>query len=225
MKLRTIAAAIVALSAVALAKAQTNIIDVDLNRIEVDMTINPSEYRELLNRFIESDSTLTIEDVARLYYGQGFTFEYDPDQTFPLITDAYDRGDFTTAASLADAVLNENPLSLRLLVTGFIAAVKDNSPESIEMGYRMRWRLDRLVDTIIASGNGVSAATPFYVASTEDLRCFLRYILEVDNVLDTSLVGNGDVEAFKVRMPGSDRDHLLYFNNALQHRFDAQHKK
>ncbi len=60
-------------------------INVDLNAIEVDMTMNPSRYRDLQQRFIQADTTLTADEIATVYYGQGFTFEYDPDVKFPLI--------------------------------------------------------------------------------------------------------------------------------------------
>lgn len=198
---------------------------VDLNRIEVEMTMNPSEYRQLFDRFVAADTTLTTDEIAKIYYGQGFTVDYDPNATFPLITEAYKRQDYSTVASLADAILDENPLSLDLLVMGLVAATREARPQDHKVALKLQRRLDMLINTIIATGTGTSSQSPFYIASTEDLRQFLKNVLGVSEIIDVSKVGTGDVEAYKVRLPGSDREHILYFNNALQHRYDNSHKR
>lgn len=219
--IKTMVALLAAVISLTAARGADDRINVDLNKIEVEMMINPSEYRELLNRFVEGDTTMTNADMAKVYYGQGFTVNYDPNQTFPMISEAYRQGDYATVASLCEGAVDESPLSLDLIVMGIVSATRDTGNDNRALAAGLQRRLDMIVDTIIASGNGMSAAAPFYVASTEDLRQFLRNILGVSDIIDTSTVGNGDVEAYKILLPGSEREHILYFNNALQHRFDA----
>lgn len=201
-----------------------NLINVDLNKIEVDMMMNPAEYGTLFDRFVKCDTTLTDDQVATVYFGQAFSYNYDPGATFPVIIDAYERGDFATVASLVDAVVDQQPLSLDLIVMGIIGATRLEGDNYSELLEKLQTRLDMIAGVIINSGSGTSSDSPFYVASSEDLKQFMVNILGVSEVVDTSLVGDGDIEAFIVRFPGSEREHILYFNNSLQHRYDAAHQ-
>lgn len=200
-------------------------VNVDLNRIEVEMTMNPSHYRQLLDRFVKADTTLTADELATVYYGQGFTIDYDPDITFPLVAEAYDRKDYATVTELSEALLDQYPLSLDLLVMGLVSATRDSSPRHHDLAVKLQRRLDMIINTIMASGTGISSASPFVIASDSDIDHLLRDILAVNEVLGTSRVGTGDVVAYKVTLPGSDREHILYFNSALQHRYDNSHNK
>lgn len=204
------------------AKAEGEIVNVDLNQIEVDMAMNPAKYNQLLDRFVKADTTLTHAEVAYLYLGQGFSPQYDPYQAYPMLMNAYDSQDYATAASLAEAVVDESPMSLDLLITALVAATRSGN---VDMALQLQPRLNLLVDCIVETGKGTNAAEPFYVASTADLRQFLRNILGINDVVETTTVGNGDVEAWKVRLPDSEREHILYFNNSLEHRFDATRRK
>lgn len=224
MKIRLFLAAVAA-AFISVSAGARDRINVDLNRIEVEMTMNPSLYRGLLDRFVKADTTLTTEEMATVYYGQGFTFDYDPDVTFPLISEAYDRKDYATVTELADAVLDEYPLSLDLLVMGLVSATRDQTPGHADVAPKLQQRFDMIVDVIMSSGNGISASSPFYIASDSDIDHLLRDVFAVSAVVGSSRVGTGDVVAYKVTFPGSDREHILYFNSALQHRYDNAHKK
>ncbi len=126
---------------------------------------------------------------------------------------------------LADAVLDQYPLSLDLLVMGLVAATRDMSTNSVKVAPKLQTRLDMIINTIISSGSGTSASSPFYVASDADTQVFMKEIIGVTRVVDSSKVGTGDVVAYMVTIPGSDREHILYFNQALQNRYNATNKK
>ena len=53
---------------------------VDLTALEVDVKLHPGEYRSLLDRFLSADTTLTDEEVRKVYYGYSCMVDYDPSQ-------------------------------------------------------------------------------------------------------------------------------------------------
>ena len=57
--------ALLTLFAFTSARAQENDrIDVDLNLIKVNVTMNPEHYRELMDRYMHADTTLRLDEMA-----------------------------------------------------------------------------------------------------------------------------------------------------------------
>src|SRR5258708_1113063 len=52
--------------------------NVDFDAVKKKLDTDPGLYKQLLDRFIQSDSTLTNEDYYLIYYGQCFQPSYDP---------------------------------------------------------------------------------------------------------------------------------------------------
>jgi hypothetical protein len=184
---------------------------IDLTALGVDIRMNPSHYRELLDRFEHTDTTLTNDEMATLYYGFPYTAEYAPVEKAADIENAYDLEDYQKAYDLATDALTTSPLSLALNVVALSAADHLNRTSETHIPINdLGLRCDLIATAILESGTGTSARSPFLVTDVADIDRVLRNIIGVESVVDRTKVGN--VLAFKITLPGNDRQHILYFD-------------
>lgn len=192
---------------------------IDYGALEVDVTMNPSKYRALLERFEKADTTLTSAEVATVYYGYAFSTDYEPRDSFPEIHAAYERQDYEEVARLVEKALPLNPVSLDLSLLGLGAYEHGAGDTPGAHSMNLAIRSDLIATAILESGRGTNADMPFYVICDADRRRILTNVLGVplDRVMDTTRVG--PVQAVKFTFPGQSREHILYFDNTLEERF------
>ena len=195
---------------------------VDYGAIEVDVTMHPGNYRELLDRFVAADTTLTPAQMATVYYGFAFTPSYEPCDTFPEIHAAFDRQDFEEVARLVEPALQLNPVSLDLCIMGLAAFERGAGTTPGRKALNLAIRSDMLATAILESGRGTSAYNPFKVISSSDRQRILRNVLGIGRVLDVDRVG--DIEAVKFLFPGKMREHILYFDNTLEENYISRRR-
>lgn len=184
---------------------------IDLTALGVDIRMNPSHYRELLERFERTDTTLTTDEMATLYYGFPYTAGYSPVENAADIENAYDLEDYQKAYDLAEQALATSPLSLALNVVALSAADHLNNLNGTNIPINdLGLRCDLIATAILESGTGTSARSPFMVTDVADIDRVLRNIIGVESVVDRTKVGN--VLAIKITLPGNDRRHILYFD-------------
>lgn len=191
---------------------------VDLKAVEVEVKMHPDRYRELLERFEKADTTLTPTELATVYFGYSFTPDYDPRESFSAIEEAYGAGEYEEAERLCAEALRINPVSLELNVLALAAADRmrakgTKGAEILLYGIRS----DLIATAILESGRGTTALSPFLVTSKADMERILSNVLGIDHIVDRTKVG--DVDAVKVVFPGSDRQHILYFDNSREQQF------
>ena len=187
----------------------------DMNAVEVDVKLHPERYRQLLERFEKADTTLTGPQLATVYYGYSFTPDYVAGESFANVQDAYDSGDYARAEELAAEALKLNPVSLELSVLALAAS--DHLRSRGSYGQKILdygTRCDLIATAILESGRGTSAASPFHVIAWTDVSRILRNVLGVERIVDRTKVGT--IDAVKVIFPGSDRQHILYFDNSRE---------
>lgn len=194
---------------------------IDYRAIEVDVTMNPARYKALLDRFIAADTTLTADEMATVYYGFPFTPAYEPRDSFPEVHAAYDRKDFEEVARLVGPALELNPLSLDLSIIALAVYERGIGPTPGAKALNMAIRSDMIANTILQSGRGTFAQSPFYVISDSDRRRILNNVVGIGPVIGTDRVG--DVEAIKFTFPGKSRQHILYFDNTIEENFLKTH--
>lgn len=195
---------------------------VDLNALEVKVQMNPSEVRNLLQRFERGDTTLTSNELQTLYYGYSFTPDYDPRESFDAAEEAFEKEEYEQCLAICEEGLKLNPVSLTLNLLAYGAAHKLSDKGGMGQTILLyAVRADQIATTILQSGTGTTAATPFYVISTDDMNRVMKSILGVDAILDRTTVG--PVDALKINLPGSDRMHILYFNNTRQNAYNQAH--
>lgn len=195
---------------------------IDYNALEVEMRMNPERYRQLTQRFIDGDTTLTFDELSTVYYGYSMTPDYDPRDTYPQIAKALEDKDYELAGQLSARALQTNPASLELSIMDLDASehgAKD--PAHHLRTAKMGFRCDMVANTILESGRGTNAHSPFYVISTADMMRILHNVLGVSKIIDRAKVG--DIDAIKINLPGSDRMHILYFDNTREARFLKEH--
>lgn len=218
--LHSIFAVLISLSAVhTTANAQsTEKISVDLNLISVNVAMHPEHYRTLYDRYLAADTTLRIDEVATVYYGHPSMPNYAPDLTYTEIEEAVKAEAWQDAYRLSIEAAQLDPLSLGALVN--VIKLTPNielSGDNLNTYLIMRQRLEMLVGTILATGTGISPDSPIKVISENDMMIILKDILAIDTIVDRTKIGK--IEAIKVTLGASTREHILYFDNSLYNQY------
>lgn len=195
---------------------------VDYGALEVDVRSNPGDYKVLLDRFVAADTTLTSQEVAKVYYGFPFTPFYEPSDTFPDVHTAFKEKNYGEVARLAEEALQLNPVSLAMTMIALEAYQNDAGDHPGLNARKMAQRRDFLLSAIIDSGKGTDPSTPFYVISDDDRQTFLYNVLGIGDVIGTSPVGDSNVVAYRFVFKGLPRMHMLYFDLTPQKRFQSK---
>ena len=196
---------------------------VDYNALEVEMRMNPDRYRQLMERFENADTTLTNDELTFLYYGAAFTPSYAPGAKYTDIAQAIEDKNFEQASVLADKALQQDPMSLELNILALEASEKgaNDAAHHIRTA-RLGFRCDMIANTILESGRGTNAHSPFVVTSEADMMRIMRNVLGVSQLMGRTTVGS--IDALKFNLPGNDRMHILYFDNTRQAQFEKNGK-
>lgn len=195
---------------------------VDLNRIKVDVLTNPEKYQALTNRFLIGDSTLTVDEMAIVYYGYAFTTDYDPTDRYDEIERAYGSLDYDRTWKLCFEALKYNPVSLDLTIKALVAANNGTDAKARALIPTLQNRYDLISTVILSSGMGTTTESPFIVINDDDLGRIIRNVICVESTVGRATVRN--LDAIKVKMPTSDRQHILYFDNNLQRDYERSHR-
>lgn len=188
---------------------------VDLQAVGVEVMMHPDRYRHLLARFEKADTTLTPAELATVYFGYSFTPDYTPGEKFTDIEETYTRGDYELVERQCSTALPSNPVSLKLNFFALAAASRLHKwGADAAAATRFGIRSDQIATVILESGSGTTAASPFVVISEDDIELILKNVLGVSHIIDRTKVG--DIDAIKVTFPGSDRQHILYFDNSRE---------
>lgn len=196
--------------------------NIDLNGIKVDVTLNPSKYRALLDRYINGDETLTVNDMAKVYYGYASTYDYNPTRSYTQINKLFDAGEYEKVYKQATAALERDPLSLDLLAKAIMAVDKSPSLKNPSEYNKLKTRYDKLTELILLSGRGTMPESPFIVLSENDLQALLRYVFYVTDIRERGYFGAYDVVC--AMYPDGSREIVLFFDNTFQAQFDANKK-
>lgn len=190
---------------------------VDLDKIKFEVASRPSDFQSLMTRFIAGDTTLTLENLATVYYGYAFTPDYDPTVVYRDIENAYDRRDYETTWRLCERELRLNPVSLDLTIKALVAANNINDKHAKSMIGVLRNRYDMLSTIILTSGMGTTTESPFIVICDDDISRIVRNVICVESLIGRASVRN--LDAIKIKMPADNREHILYFDNSLERNF------
>ena len=184
-------------------------IDINIEAIKSSVQSSPDDYRKLLNRFIVADSTLSLEDLATIYYGAPFFTDIIGGRYDAKIDEAYSKRDFNLMYLLSDNALRENPASLNLLAMTFISANNCDEVQAKEKLENLQLRMGMLNNLIAASGDGISVESPILVTSENDRLVFLMLDSTIEEIIDQSPIS--DCVAIKVKYTNNPQPALLYF--------------
>lgn len=149
---------------------ETNFQKPDYKKIEKAIKSKKSDfyYPKLMDRYLNGDSTLTVEEKRHLYFGYSFQPEYAPygrsaynDSVKAIIQkQVLDPVDYDLLLKYTDSLLAHNPLDLRALNNRmFVYNYKEDEKGLMNNVIKM----NIIFDAILSTGDGTSQETAFYV--------------------------------------------------------------
>jgi hypothetical protein len=129
-----------------------------------------SYYPKLMERFNKADSSLTPDDFRTIYYGYLFTDAFSPfpsslysDSLHPILQkDTLFNSDYLQLIKFEKLILAECPFNIRdLNILSFsYSQIGDDSS-----AYKTLFKLDRVIKTILSTGDGRKEETAWHVIS------------------------------------------------------------
>lgn len=161
-------------------------------------------YTTVADRYARGER-LSQHDMALLYYGSPLSADYRHSGNYTSIDQAMRSADYRQALALAELGLESDPASLALLTRAYAAAIHLRS----DRASALQQRIVQLCDLIFATGKGVVPASPFVVASSDDIAEFTDQYLQPRSISGTSRLG--DLTAVKVTIDGVPGEVIFYF--------------
>lgn len=202
---------------------QAKQINVDTNKIAFEVTANPGNFSNLTNRFLAGDMELTPEEMAVVYYGYAATPDYDPTDRFEDLDNAYVAMNYPEVWRLAKDAMKVNPVSLDVIIKALVAANNIQDKEAKAMMPVLQNRYELVSNLILCSGKGTNVDSPFIVICEDDMARIVRNVICAETIIGRASIKN--IDAVKMLLPGSDRQHILYFDNNLQKKYEKEHFK
>ncbi len=143
---------------------------VDLN--EIKGIANSTTYNDLFDRYRANDTTLTLDEYIVIYYGQAFRDDYKPrarhDSVRALnmhLNHSIDSIDFYKVLDYTRLILNDFPFNIEQI---YIAGIAYENLVVIDSSYIWFYKYDKLIRTIMSSGDGKKEKTAFIVTKISD---------------------------------------------------------
>ena len=141
-----------------------------------------AEFQELVNRFAACDTTLTREEISKVYYGSAYKKNYNiVSSTSDGVQELVDEGKVQEAVAALQARLKDYPVSLFLLVSIF------NLSEDPAVLEPVVWKAQKLLAIIDNSGLG-TLESPMQVICVSDEYQILRQVVEMQELLFQAVV-------------------------------------
>lgn len=172
-----------------------------------------------MDRFNQSDSTLSADDFTLLYYGAVFLPSYDlyqiQEQEQKIRLANYDQ-EFLLAYDLADQLLKNYPMSVQAYFEKAYACF--NLKRFEEESYNNK-RYKILIRTVLASGDGKSFETAFHANLPNDEYEVLKSLgLEIKEATEVEYL-HQSFDLFKLK-PNKKKWKETFFNITRQERKD-----
>jgi len=125
-------------------------------------------YKKLFNRYLDGDTTFSLDEKRHLYYGFSFQEAYSPYGS-SIYTDSlevfYEKDtltevDFNEIIRFSKLVLEENPFDLRA-INNLNFSYYSLGDKEFEKLYNYKFFM--IIDAIMSSGDGISEESAFYV--------------------------------------------------------------
>ncbi len=165
-------------------------------------------YPNLMDRMVAGDTSLTDEDYRHLYFGYVFDSKYNSverpaeDEALKQYyqSEKLSENDYDAIIKLCTSAIASHPFGLRQM--NFLAYVYHLKGEPI-LSKQISDRFQRIIKTIIQSGNGKTCETGFHVINIGHEYVFMN-TLKI-KAIKQSLIGNCDYQEFekgKYSLPG-----------------------
>lgn len=140
-------------------------------------------FQELTARFEACDTTLTLQEIANLYYGSSYLKDYNlVSSSSEDIRKMAEEGKTGEAVAALQEKLKDYPVSLFLLASLF------NLTEDEDALMTYVWRARSLLGVIDNTGRVDDPERPFQVICVNDEYIFLQQVLDMSEFLEQALV-------------------------------------
>lgn len=140
-------------------------------------------YPNLLKKYFDANSEMTLEEARHLYYGYVFQTNYVPTDTSSynnklsiiLRRGSFTPSDYAEILEYSNALLLQDPFNLRALNAKLLVLAQQNDTEEYKKVAQQR---SVVQNAIVSSGDGMTDKTAFYVikvAHEYDILPFLGY--------------------------------------------------
>jgi hypothetical protein len=148
-----------------------------INFSEIQKAVSSEEsgfyFPVLFNRYLNADTTLSMEEFRYLYYGYTYQENYQPYKRMEaeniiqelILKDTLTSSDFSLIYNHCLAILQQHPFSTRYLLTAAIACTQSGNPEDSRNYY---YKYDRIISTIMSSGDGATEQSAWSVILISD---------------------------------------------------------
>lgn len=129
-------------------------------------------YDKLYQQYLANDTTLSLEDYVNIYYGQAFLDSYQPNarpdsvkELNTYLNTAGESIDFQKVLQYTQPILQKFPFNIEQILITAVAHEKLGN-----QGLSQRWfyKYDKLIRTILSSGDGKSEETAMVVTKVTD---------------------------------------------------------
>ncbi len=156
------------LSPVVMAQEEKEPVDFDVVREEINNRYSDSYYPKLMNRYMDNDTTLTLNDFRNLYYGYTLQEDYNPyrisrysvmvkDFALAAVAENVQCDSLIKYGELAAADFPFDIRSMNLLIYGYKCKGDEEKMKT------WAYKLTGIIDAIISTGDGLSADSPMQV--------------------------------------------------------------
>ncbi len=151
----------------------------DAKKISKQLSKEPGLYSKLLKRYMDNDTTLTIENYHLIYYGYALQSGFDPNKTSSLrdsLTTLFrnanqGNADYKSIKELSKRILEQLPFDIRTLDPAIYAYERSEDPVT---AMKLQFRMGRIIETIFNSGDGQSQTSPFFIVSIPNIADMVR---------------------------------------------------
>ncbi len=144
----------------------------ELDLKEIQRFATSTDYDDLLERYIDNDVTLTIDDYRNLYYGQAYQSDFSAYKNSDKETKLWNYlqnktspVNYDTVLNYAAEILEESPFNI-LVLTITMDAYKKLGDEEKSHIYSVKFQ--RILLTIASSGDGLKAKSAMVVTCIHD---------------------------------------------------------
>lgn len=203
--------------------ATPNSLKVDYEAIKKFVNEKPEEHQALFERFVSADTTLSLEEVAIIYYGNRIKpLIYpggNPEARNYSVRKLNSEEKWLEALEASDAKNLVVPTELRTQWDGTVAAYSIKDQWRL-LPYFIRYR--QLVNVIIASGDGKSTETAFKVVNVDDESVVMIQSLGITSIGTQALIYVNNVPFDKITAKAGDEEKTIFFDITLWFEFLAK---
>lgn len=148
----------------------------DLNVIKSNA--DSDSYNQLLNRYIANDTTLSLDDYIFIYYGHAFRDNFKRYSVHDSVrvlnnylNNEIDSIDFHKVLCYTNDILTDYPFNIEQVLINVFAYDRLGNKDSSAIWY---YKYDKLIRSIMASGDGYSPKTAYIVTKISDEYSLLK---------------------------------------------------